>query len=204
MRILIHGLGQTPENWYKTISFMKSNDIICPDLCSILNNSDKNYDNLYTGFADYLNKINEPHDLCGLSLGSVLALNYAIDYPDKVSSLVLIAPQYKMPVNLLKFQNFIFKLMPSSSFRQTGFAKNDFIELCQSMVHIDFSDCLNKVSCRVMIICGENDRANRKSSVNLSENLKNSELVIIKNCGHEVNSDVPEKLAEILNRFYNK
>ena len=34
-------------------------------------------------------------NLCGLSLGAVLALNYAIDFPKKVNSLILIAPQYE-------------------------------------------------------------------------------------------------------------
>ena len=36
--------------------------------------------------------------LCGLSLGGVLALNYAIEHPEKIKGMVLIATQYKMPL----------------------------------------------------------------------------------------------------------
>ena len=50
-------------------------------------------------------KENEEIVLCGLSLGAVLTLNYAIDHPDKVKALVLIAAQYKMPKKLL-FEQF--------------------------------------------------------------------------------------------------
>ncbi len=70
-------------------------------------------------------------DLCGLSLGGVLALQYTIEHPEKVNSLVLIAAQYKMPAKLLKPQNSFFRFMPKSSFQQTGFGKREFMELCK-------------------------------------------------------------------------
>ncbi|MCM1507402.1 MAG: alpha/beta hydrolase [Ruminococcus flavefaciens] len=204
MKIFIHGLGQSPENWHKTISYMKNTDIVCPDLCDMLGKSSTDYNNLYSGFINYCKNFDEPHDLCGLSIGSVLALNYAVDYPNKVKSLVLIAPQYKMPVKMLKFQNFIFKCMPSSAFGQTGFEKNDFIQLCRTMMHIDFSNCLDKISCPVLILCGEKDKANKKASQKLSNIIENSEFITMKNSGHEVNVDSLEKLSEILKGFYIK
>lgn len=49
-------------------------------------------------------------NLCGLSLGVVLALNYIIDNPKKVNSLVLIAGQSEMPKALLKLQNIVLGL----------------------------------------------------------------------------------------------
>lgn len=57
------------------------------------------YGELYTAFSEECDKENDEIVLCGLSLGAVLALNYAIDHPDKVKALVLIAAQYKMPKN---------------------------------------------------------------------------------------------------------
>ena len=53
--------------------------------------------------------------------GGVLALNYAVDHPEKVQQLVLIAPQYKMTEKLLRFQNLLFRFMPDSMFQQMGF-----------------------------------------------------------------------------------
>ena len=58
------------------------------------------YKELYSAFSGECDRENEEIVLCGLSLGAVLALNYAIDHPDKVEAIVLIAAQYKMPRKL--------------------------------------------------------------------------------------------------------
>ena len=81
------------------------------------------YKELYSAFSGECDRENEGIVLCGLSLGAVLALNYAIDHPDKVRALVLIAAQYKMPKNLLKVQNILFHLMPNSAFNKMGLKK---------------------------------------------------------------------------------
>ena len=81
------------------------------------------YKELYTAFSEECNKEHDEIVLCGLSLGAVLALNYAIDHPNKVKALVLIAAQYKMPEKLLKFQNMLFRFMPNTMFKQFGFKK---------------------------------------------------------------------------------
>ena len=63
----------------------------CPNLCEMLKGKDVTYSALYSSFAEYCNKLDEPINFCGSSLGGVLALNYAIENPMKVNSLVLIA-----------------------------------------------------------------------------------------------------------------
>lgn len=110
---------------------------------------------MYVSFCEYCNSISEPLNLCGLSLGAVLALNYAMDFPQKVSFLVLIAPQYDMPKFLLKVQNVLFKFMPESKFKDIGLKNNDFITLKYSMAEMDFTNGLYKVNCLVLVICGK-------------------------------------------------
>ena len=127
-----------------------------------------------------------------------MALNYAIDHPERVKALVLIAPQYKMPRTLLKLQNILFRFMSKSAFSQTGFQKADFIRLCRSMAELDFSRSLRKVTCPTLILCGEHDRANQKAARMLAGLLKNAQFQQIPNVGHEVNVDAPEALAKAL------
>ncbi|MGL5756616.1 MAG: alpha/beta fold hydrolase [Paraclostridium sp.] len=204
-RILIHGLGQNSSSWNETISYMMEQDnIICPDLSSFIKGKDASYSNLYKAFSEYCDNISEPLNLCGLSLGAVIALNYAIDNPKKVKSLVLIAGQYKMPKTLLKIQNIIFKFIPQKSFDSMGMSKNDFIKLTSSMMNLNFNEDLNNISCPVLLICGEKDGPNRKATISLSESISKSEIVFIKNAKHEVNNDNPKELAEILNDFYRR
>ncbi|WP_419743376.1 alpha/beta fold hydrolase [Paraclostridium dentum] len=122
--ILIHGLGQKASSWNETISYMTGQDtIICPELSLFIKEKDASYSNLYTAFSEYCNNISGPLNLCGLSLGAVLALNYAIDNPKKVNSLVLIAAQYEMPKTLIKLQNIVFKFIPEKSFKSMGLSR---------------------------------------------------------------------------------
>lgn len=205
MQIYIHGLGQTAKNWERTISELKFNGpFFCLDLAGLIQNEEVNYRNLYQAFVQRLDEIDEPLDLCGLSLGGVMALNFAIEYPQKVNSLVLIAPQYKMPKQLLKFQNVMFRLMPKSMFGQTGFRKNEFLQLCSSMMELDFSKSVHEINCPVLVVCGEKDTANRKASENLASALKNAKFQLIEGFGHELNIDAPEKLAEVMRNFFDK
>lgn len=204
-QVYIHGLGQTSASWEKTIMNPKNDkEIVCPNLSEIIQREEVNYKNLYNGFANICNKMDGPIDLCGLSLGGVLALNYAIDYPEKVHSMVLIAAQYKMPKKMLKFQNAVFRFMPKSMFQQMGFTKKEFIEICRTMMELDFSKSLHKVSCQVLVVCGEKDSANKKASMELAGILENAKLQVMNEAGHEVNVEAPKELAEIIGDFYDR
>lgn len=202
--IYLHGLGQTPDSWNRVLGYRNApTDSICPDLAELVRGREANYSDLYAAFSALCNTINDDFALCGLSLGGVLALNYAIDHPEKVRSLVLIATPYKMPKQLLQLQNILFRFMPKSSFSQTGFQKADFIRLCRSMTELDFSRSLSRVACPVLVLCGENDRANQRACKMPSHLLPDAKFQLVPRAGHEVNVDAPEALAKILHENWN-
>lgn len=170
--IFIHGLGQTPESWNKVISNMSLTEkVMCPNLPVLVHGQECNYKNLYAAFCRYCETESDGMNLCGLSLGGILALNYAIDHPEKIKSLVLIGTQYVMPKKLLAVQNAIFRLMPSKSFESMGFSKKNFIQLSKTMAELDFSMELGSITCPTLVICGEKDTANKKASEELAEKI---------------------------------
>ena len=202
--LYLHGLGQKPDSWDRTIKETKvSGSSIRLSLAEMSEGKDVTYKELYSAFSEVCDKEDEEIVLCGLSLGAVLALNYAIDHPDKVKALVLIAAQYKMPEKLLKFQNVLFRLMPNSMFKQIGFKKADVISLCGTMAELDFTDSLHNVSCPVLIVCGEKDHANKKASKELTRYLSKSFFYELLKTGHEVNIEAPEEIAIVLQKFYD-
>lgn len=203
--VFIHGLGQNSETWTKTTEALSDtiNSIISLDLNEILSGQDITYTNMYNSFKEYCDKITDDGvNLCGLSLGGILALNYAIENPERVESLVLIGTQYKMPRTLLKIQNIIFHAMPKRAFRNMNFDKKDLIKLTNSMIDLDFSQDLDKITCPTLLICGKKDTANIKALKNLVKEINGAQIQIIDNVGHEVNKDNPEKLACNLKLFY--
>lgn len=103
----------------------------------------------------------------------------------------------------MKIQNMLFHLMPNSAFNKMGFKKADVISLCGTMAELDFSDSLHKVSCPVLIVCGEKDKANIKTSKELCHYLSSSYFRELLKTGHEANIESPEELALVLQRFYD-
>lgn len=204
-QIYLHGLGQNPDSWSKVIEQLEASEhSMCPDLSELVQGQDTTYQNLYAAFSAMCDEIEEDICLCGLSLGGVLALNYAIEHPEKIKGLVLIATQYKMPKKLLRVQNAIFRFMPKSMFQQTGFGKSDFLKLCNTMMELDFSDSIYNVSCPTLVIYGEKDRANKNASIELANMLIDAELQVFNGVGHEINIEAPDKLEETLRVFFGK
>jgi len=204
-RLYLHGLGQTPLVWEKTISVLGGEGYsVCPNLVGLVRGQEAAYQNLYAAVSGFCDQFKGSIDLCGLSLGGVLALNYAIEHPEKVQSLVLIAAQYKMPRGLLRLQNALFRFMPAYVFRQTGFGKAEFLRLCKSMMTLDFSVSIRNIVCPALVVCGERDSANKKAALELADIMPNAELQIISGSGHEVNLDAPEQLARVIRDFYDR
>lgn len=106
--LYLHGLGQKPDSWNRVIKETKvSKSSRSLSLSEMLEGKAATYKELYSAFSSECDKENEEIVLCGLSLGAVLTLNYAIDHPDKVKALVLIVAQYKMPKKIIKSSEYV-------------------------------------------------------------------------------------------------
>ena len=204
VNILVHGLGQTEKSWDKIIEELDKSNIKAknPNLFELAKNYEINYENIYRTFCDYCNSFKEKLNLCGLSLGGILSIDYAIEYPDKVNSIILIGTTYKIPKKMFKLQNFIFRFMPKSTFENMGIKKNDFINLTNSMADLDIKSKVDNIKCKALILCGEKDNVNMESAKQLNRNIKASKLEIIKNAGHEVNTENPKELARVISKYW--
>ena len=130
------------------------------------------------------------------------SINYALDFPEKVKSLILIGTPYKVPKVMFRIQNIIFKFLPKSLFENMAFNKRDTFILGSSMKNLDFSNRVKDIQCPTLIICGEKDSANIKSAYYLSENIKNSQLKIVEEAGHILNEEKPRELSLLINDFW--
>lgn len=203
--ILIHGFGHRAAGWDETISHMKSRqDILCPDLPSLLRGREATYQNLYAAFADECDRLGEPLHLCGLSLGGILALHYASEHPRQVSSLVLIGTPHQIPKVAFALQTVIFRFLPASAFQAMAFSKRDTLALSASMKALDLSGRAQRIQCPTLILCGEKDRANLKSAHFFSRNITNAALTVVDRAGHALNEDAPQALARLLDDFYGR
>ena len=81
--VFLHGLGQTAHEWDAVLSRASLPDADCPEL-SMLTEGELTYTGLRTGFEKRYADVKEAFRICGLSLGAVLALDYAIHHKEKV------------------------------------------------------------------------------------------------------------------------
>ena len=195
--VFLHGLGQTARAWDEVVRLCPGLEADCPDLFS-LPGSGPSYDRLRSALEGRYAGESGPLRLCGLSLGAVLALDYAARHPGQVRRLVLIAPQYRTPRPLFALQDVMFHLMPESAFREAGLTKREMISLTRSMGRLDLTRSLLRIACPAEIVCGARDRANRKAAQGLLRLLPLARLHLVPEAGHEVNRETPEALAGIL------
>ena len=202
--LLIHGLGQDKNAWniVKNELNMKGISSSVPDLFAIAKGKELDYNTVYQAFSRLCDSHQDRLNLCGLSLGGLLALNYAIEHPKKINSLVLIGTPYEIPKGFLKPQNFVFKFMPQSVFQNMGISKKDFIHLSNSMANLNFMELAATLGCPALILCGAKDKTNMGSAKRFHEAMKNSKLVVVDDSGHEVNKDNPNELVSILQDFW--
>ena len=162
--ILIHGLGQDKTSWNQVESLLLQQKIKVRkvSLYQLLQNQDFTYENLFESFVQYCLQFQEKVSLCGLSLGGILAMDFAKAYPQHIQSLIVIGAPYKIPRLLFSIQNIIFHLMPQSTFKKMGIKKKDFISLVQSMAHMNLSKDLELIQCPTLLLCGEKDTHNKK------------------------------------------
>lgn len=200
--VLLHGLGQDAASWKPVIRHLPPDtELAAPELKEYLENS-AHYEQLVFGLEQALSRVEQPADLAGLSLGAVLALNHALQHPDAVRSLILVAPQVKMPRALLKIQNAAFSLMPEKMFAETGLNRMQMKTLSTSMMDLDFSKQLKNLTCPVLILVGNRDRVNHTAAKQLLSLVPQARLLILDG-GHELNRDNPDQLAGMI-RFFRR
>lgn len=201
--VFLHGLGQTACDWDETIRRCSNLDPDCPDLFSLAG-KEITYPRLLRGLEARYTGGTEPLRLCGLSLGAVLALDYASRHRDQVAALVLIGGQYRTPDLLVDVQNLLFRCMPGRAFADMGLSKEDTIRLTRSMRELDLSEKLPGITCPAAVVCGEKGRANRRAAADMARLLPRAELHIGPGAGHEVNKSAPEILASLLDAQASK
>ena len=95
----------------------------------------------------------------------------------------------------------IFRILPNRAFVKMGIGKKELLALCNSIMELDFYGDLKHIHCNTLLLCGKMDKVNQPASIKLNEQIKNSQLILVPNAGHEVNKDNPIELANIIKRF---
>ena len=82
-------MGQTAQDWKEVVQQLSISDVDCPELFSSAED-EISYSQILGDLEQRYSEVKEPLRICGLSLGALLAIDFAIRHEEKVASLVLI------------------------------------------------------------------------------------------------------------------
>ena len=219
--VFVHGIGGSTKTWKKQIAdFSEKFNLLLLDLPGHGDNSDNiinrvDLSKLYKGIKDTLDflKIKAAH-FVGLSLGTLVIAEFAVEYPEYVIDMVLggavlevsgIYRECVMAANILKnyipyewlYKFFTWFLMPKEHHKKsrTIFLRElvklhketmlAWIEYLQRALKT--KDTINKLDSlgkKVLLISGNEDHCFLKGATKMFNKLHNVNMVIIEHCGH--------------------
>lgn len=234
--VMLHGLGSLGADWMLQIPFFSNNyDVITPDLRGHGRSSKRvTYDisSLALDISDLLDALGMPAaHIVGLSLGSFVALQLALDKPQKVLSLTLVAACSRIS-NLgfwrLTLRSILIRCLPmhivAKIVARTCFpgknqlefrkvcevrigrnSKYDYKALFEAIRRFDVYERLKEITCPVLIVAGAHDSLTPITEAKkIQEMIPQSHLEVIPDAGHVPPIEEALKFNQILNGFLKK
>ncbi|OQX00667.1 hypothetical protein BWK69_00980 [Candidatus Parcubacteria bacterium A4] len=228
--IILHGWQSSKEKWGKVKDLLEKEGmrVIIPDLPGFKKETELskawNLDD-YVEWFNIFSKEYPPFFLLGHSFGGRMAIKFSEKYPNTISGLILVsaggAEQRKnFKKSVLFFLASIFKhlsFLPGYSFLRKLFykfivRKTDYLavkgflkETFKNVIKEDLKPLLGKIKTETLIVWGDKDNyLSVQNGFLMKEKISNSELKIFQKMGHNLHTEIPEKLTEIIIKFIKK
>ncbi len=217
--ILVNGLAEQAESWFANrIHLNRFFDVKTPELLvydgaalhrHIDAGGDVTVDYLVSRLSTYLDEFvqNPPYDLVGSSLGGQIIVRYAVQNPEKVGRIVLLAPsgfhgEENLPV-MEGVRRSQYDKLVGSVFHKGQFASDELIAAIErkfqdrkwkkgvlrtlrGTVGHSVGDLLEQVPHPTLVVWGSDDQiiADIPGSVRAANRLLKVQQVVIPRCGH--------------------
>jgi len=220
--LILHGWGSKSDNWQKVGELLSTRGkrVIIPDLPGF-GTSDKpktawSLDDYCDFIEEFIRNLNlEKISLLGHSFGGSLSIKCSLKFPGKIEKLLLVSPACFRRKSIKKIILFviakIFKIFSYLPFLRKAFYKfivrnSDYSyvqgimkDIYLKIIKTDLSGLLEKVNVPTVIIWGEKDNITplRQGKI-INQKIKNSQLKIIPEAGHNLNLKNPEELVKLV------
>lgn len=221
--ILIHGAGGNHQLWGSMMRNLNAAHVYALDLpghgrsTGTGRRSISDYASIVLHFMDVLGL--ERAVIAGHSMGSAMALQMALNYPQRVWGLILVGSGARLRVLpavldglLSDYEGAVGLICESaySSHAPRGLVRQgqrQMLLVPAQITYDDFAACnafdvmprLSEIHCPTLVICGTEDRLTPpKSAVFLTEKIAGAEIQLIDDAGHMVMTEKPELVGEAI------
>ena len=219
--VFVHGIGGSTRTWKKQIDdFSRQYNLLLLDLPGHGLNSENTIDTvdpqkLHNGIKETLDHLHiEKAHFVGLSMGTIVIVNFAINYPEYIQTIVLggstlkLSGAHKLPVilaNKMKhcipygflYQFFAWFLMPKENHKKSRLIfLREVIKLKRETMYawieyLQFGLDSEKILARldslgkdILMISGDEDHCFIQDAKRVAKRLHNTKLIVIEKCGH--------------------
>ncbi|MGL5824940.1 MAG: alpha/beta fold hydrolase [Nocardioides sp.] len=130
--------------------------------------------------------------VCGLSIGSVVALRLAAEHPALVDRLVLASGQVTPRRSVMKLQLAVMRRTPEAKFLAQGLTKEKALSAFAALAALDLRGDLAKVRAPTLVLTGEQDKPNRPVASALAAGIRGATVAVIAGA-HALNTSAPDE-----------
>jgi 3-oxoadipate enol-lactonase len=232
--IFLHGLSDSSDFWTPLINhFSDEYQILIPDLRGHGSSSkdvDINIKLLTQDLNEFVDALGiQRFHLIGFSLGALIALNYSLEFSDKIKSITLCSGYCKATTEVnanfkyverlterggmgaffdemikrIYTLEFLSRHVEYFNYRKTAIEMNSKQAIIQSLKvceKFDVKNRLAEIEFPSLILCGTDDYLiSSDCSVDLNDNIKDSTLIQFNGVGHNI--FLPEQLSKIISEI---
>lgn len=200
--VFLHGMGAGPESWDAQVAGLPQGfEGYAPRIAGVDAPGFTLEAAARAVIADLDSRGVRKAHFCGLSLGALVATQFAIDHPGRVASLTLSGGQVHPPRLVMAVQGALTRALPSRLVAPDGSEKRHILDILTAVAAVDFRASLSAIEAPTLVLCGSRDAPNLPGSKALAAGIPASMLVIVRGGGHELNTDMPDVFTAALTQF---
>ncbi len=225
--LFVHGAGGNRNHWLNQFDGLKNEfNVIVAELPGHGASSPRGANRVEHYAADmaiFIDTLSpSPPVVVGHSMGGAICQTLALNFPNKLSGLVLIGTGCRLKVlpsilngllsnfeeTVSMINRYAFSKYTDEDIIQEG--NSEMVKTPPSVLHGDFLACdrfnlcdkISNISCPTLILCGEDDQLTPvKYSRYLLEKISNATLKTFPKAGHMVMLEMPEKITQAIREF---
>ena len=224
--VYIHGAGGSHLNWPPQLRRMAGVNAYALDLPGhgrskgVGKTSIAAYRDFVVAFLQAIGL--EKATLVGHSMGAAIALDFALHYPTRLGSMILIGSGARLGVApaILNgvHQDFEaavrliceYAYAPNASEQLMRLGRRQMLRMSPQVLHDDFLVCdafdvmdrLDEIGCPTLMICGTEDKLTPpKYSAYLRDHIARARLTLVEGAGHMVMLEQPQVVSQAIARF---
>lgn len=198
--VFLAGLGQSPDVWKPVIEKLPEGldglalPIALGEHFSFADRSRRLLDQLDSA------GVASAH-LCGLSLGAMLGVQFAADFPERTNRLILSGGQVHPHAAVMRLQNVLMRMLPERLVATPVASKSDVLAALRAIEKMDMREEMTRVQAPTLVLCGRRDLANVRAARQLAAGIDGAQLELVAGVGHVWNETHPELFARNVTEF---